>query len=303
LPAARRATSWATPSDELTRSASFAAARAPARSPRPSRATPIQLHAAPARTIDVGGERREDLLGLRVRLATQELPRDEHQDLRGVAEAGARAADDVVGLALEVEAEEALCQAEVAGGDVALDLREAEELLARVIEGAPLEQAAGEIDAGRHESGVDLERLAVVLLSLLPLPSAVGQQAERVVRRGHVGVEVLRLREVLPRLLDVAAPELDVPEVHPGLRETRAVFDGKREPRLGGRQVSGRERRCAITVQLQCFWRKRGHGRARTGEQGERDHQEQERPHGHPVGPSSPRLREIWIGFSPSGGR
>jgi len=109
--------------------------------------------------------------------------------------------------------------------------------------------------------------------------------------------------KVLPRLVDVAAPELDVAEVHRGLRETRAVFDGEGEPRLGGGEISGSERRRAITVQLQCFRREWGHGRACAGEEGEREHQGEERPRGHPVGQSSHQLRKNMDPFSSSSGR
>src|SRR5689334_6645229 len=96
-------------------------------------------------------------------------------------------------------------------------------------------------------------------------------------RRREVGVQVARFDEVLSGSLQIAAPELDIPEVHPCLGEARAVLEGDGKTRLGGVEVTGSQRGCAILVELEGLWRQRRDRRASRHEPGPNEDQEEDR--------------------------
>ena len=122
-------------------------------------------------------------------------------------------------------------------------------------------------------------------LGFLADVTLVRQEPERVVRSRQVRVQVARLDEVLPGALEVASTELDVPEVHPCLREPRAVLERDREPRLRGRDVARGERRRAVPVQLERLRRQRRDRRTRQRELArQNDESEHHQTHGAAVG-------------------
>ena len=113
-------------------------------------------------------------------------------------------------------------------------------------------------------------------LRLLSAPVFFGQKTECMMRRRNVLIELACFFEVSPRLLEVAATQFDIPEVHPGLDETRTVFERYGETGLGRGEVSTKERLGARGIELDRPPRERRRGRAGfTGKQSKKtDHRE-----------------------------
>ena len=78
----------------------------------------------------------------------------------------------------------------------------------------------------------------------------------------EVWIEIARPEKVVAGLLEVAARELDVPQVDPRFDEARAVLEGHREPRLGNAELPFGDGPRSCGIEGQRLSRKRHGGRA-----------------------------------------
>jgi hypothetical protein len=178
-----------------------------------------------------------------------------------------------------VEAEERLHEPSFRAGIGRPQLHQPLVLHERLLDVPAREQESREVVACDRESRIDAQRLVVVGGGAIGATLALFQHTERVVRLCHVGVRAPRSLEERARAREVAALELDEPEVHERLDEARAVLERQAEPRIGSLEVAARERFDAGGIEGRGGWRQRDSGRA-AGEG-----QEQKRPHARDIGP------------------
>ncbi len=176
------------------------------------------------------------------------------------------------------------------------DLHQTLELLARVFVLPAREEPPGEVRARGREPRIDLERRSVVLLGLFAPALVVCEHAKGVMRGRKILVEVASPEKIAARLLEVAAPELDIPEVDPGLHEARVVLERDREPRLGHREIALADGAGPGRIELEGFGGKWSGGR--TGQAGEGQRREKEESeqgescvHVRPIGKNRQALR------------
>lgn len=205
--------------------------------------------------------------------------RGEEHELRRVREAPERGRETRVRFHDAAEPYECLHETRDGVRIVRSDLDEALILDERFLHVAAREQEPREVRPRRREPGIDGERVVVVRGRAVGAPLPLREHAERVVRLRDVGVQPSCALEQHARSTEVAALELDQPEVHERVHEARAVLEGHAEARVRRFQVPALEGLDAGAVQPGCRGWKGGPGRA-----ADEEPSHSKKAHGSPIG-------------------